>query len=84
MTNDQAKFILQAYRKGQDVSDSPEMEAVLKLLEKSHELQQWYEEDQAFDNAFALKLENLKIPKGLDQKILNQVLTKKDNVIEFP
>jgi len=84
MTNDQAKFILQAYRKGQDVSDSPEMEAALKLLEESHELQQWYEEDQAFDNAFALKLENLEIPKGLDQKILSQVLTKKDNVIEFP
>ena len=84
MTIDEAKFILQAYRAGQDISDSPEMEAALKLLEESHELKRWHEEDQEFDNAFALKLESLPSPDDLDQKIYKQVITKENNVIEFP
>jgi len=84
MTIDQAKFILQAYRVGQDVSDSPEMEEALRLLEESKELQQWHEEDQAFDNAFALKLEGSDFPVDLNQKIFSQIILKEGNVIEFP
>ncbi|MDA0348253.1 MAG: hypothetical protein O3C43_14985 [Verrucomicrobia bacterium] len=84
MTIDEAKFILQAYRVGQDISDSPDMEAALMILEENQEIQRWYDEDQKFDNAFALKLESLEIPEDLNQKICSQVITKENNVIEFP
>jgi len=84
MTLEEAKFILQAYRPDQDTSDIPELEDALKLLDENGDLQSWHEEDKAFDEAFASKLSDIEVPSELGNQILNQVIDKPGNVVEFP
>ncbi|MCB1121377.1 MAG: hypothetical protein KJT03_07505 [Verrucomicrobiae bacterium] len=84
MNLDQAKFILQAYRPDQAVTDSPELEEALKLLEQSEELQQWFAEDQAFDEAFREKLSGIEVPAELTDLVLTQVVEKPGQIIEIP
>jgi hypothetical protein len=84
MTTDQAKFILQAYRPDQEAANLPELKEALNLMEENESLQKWFEEEQAFDNAFAQKLSNIDIPKGLSELVLTQVIAKPGKPIEFP
>ncbi len=84
MTTDQAKFILQAFREGQDISASPEMEEALNMMNEDTELQAWYHNEFIFDQAFAAKLEGLEIPADLNRKISAQVTSKPNAIIEFP
>ena len=84
MTLEQAKFILQAYRPGQDISELPEMQEALQLMETHPEVQQWFEEEQAFDAAFSAKLSSIEIPDNLKAETLGQVVQASDNVVEFP
>lgn len=84
MTTDHAKFILQAYREGQDISDSPEMEEAFNMMNGDTELQAWYHNEFIFDQAFSAKLEGLEIPADLDRKIIAQVASKPNAVIEIP
>ena len=84
MTKDQAKFILQVYRKGRGVSQQPDLEKALELLENDSDLQDWFQREQAFDEAFASKLAEIEAPSDLANNILSQVIAREDNVVEFP
>lgn len=84
MTTDHAKFILQAFREGQDISGSPEMKEAVGLMNDDAELQTWYHNEFIFDQAFAAKLDGLKIPADLDRKIIAQVKVKPNAGFEFP
>ena len=84
MTTEEAKFILQAYRSDQDPKDFPELEDALKLLEDDPELQSWLDEEMAFDEAFASKLNEIEVPENLGTRILRQVVCTTENVVEIP
>ena len=84
MTLEEAKFLLQAYRPDMDASDIPGLEAALNLLEENEELQNWYEEERAFDDAFTASLSTIDVPSDLESQILNQVAEKPGKVVEFP
>lgn len=84
MTIEEAKFILQAYRPDMDPADVPALADALKLLEENDELKAWYEEEKAFDELFSAKLSAIDVPAGLESQILNQVIEKPGNVVEFP
>lgn len=84
MNLDQAKFILQAYRPGQALTDSPELEEALKLLRENEGLQAWFQEEQAFDEAFGAKLSGMEVPVGLPDRIFSQVVEKPGQIIELP
>ncbi len=84
MTIEEAKFILQAYRPDMDTTDDPGLKEALQLLEESVELQSWFEEEKAFDDAFSATLSNIDIPPELESQILNQVIEKPGKIVEFP
>ena len=84
MTIEEAKFLLQAYRPGMDASDIPELEEALLLLEENDELKSWYEEDKAFDDAFASQLSAINVPQELESQIFSRVIEKPGKVVEIP
>ena len=85
MTTDQAKFILQGLPPGPGRCQcSQAAKMTLKLMEESEELQKWFKEEQAFDDAFADKLSDMHIPQDLTGQILSQVIEKSNKVVEFP
>ncbi len=70
MNNDQAKFILHAYRPdGADASDAT-FEAALAQARQDPALGAWLERLQAFDRAMAQKLGQVVPPAGLREAIL--------------
>lgn len=70
MKNEEAKFILQAYRhNGQDAEDVCFQEA-LKQVKEDPELQSWFSEEKALDEVVSSKLLELEPPKSLKQNIL--------------
>lgn len=70
MTNDQAKFVLRAYRPhGQDASD-PAFAEGLAQAAKDPALGRWLEQEQSFDGALGDKLRMVTPPPGLREAIL--------------
>lgn len=70
MNNENAKFVLQAYRaNGADASD-PEFRAALEQARQDPELAQWLEKQLAFDRAVGAKLRSIQPPADLRQTIL--------------
>lgn len=70
MTNEEAKFILQACRpNGADASD-PAFRAALEQAQLDPELGRWFERQQAFDRAMAGKLRSIQPPADLRESIL--------------
>jgi anti-sigma factor RsiW len=70
MNNEEAKFILGAYRPdGRDAAD-PQFAAALMQAERDPELRRWLENQRAFDRAVAGRLAALAPPPGLREAIL--------------
>jgi len=70
MDNQEAKFILKAYRPGgADAGNAVFCEA-LAQARHDPELHAWFEREQARDKAVAAKLKSLSIPVGLRESIL--------------
>ncbi|HEX2099142.1 MAG TPA: hypothetical protein VHF69_00680, partial [Candidatus Synoicihabitans sp.] len=70
MTNDEAKFRLQAYRSnGADGADPAMLEA-LEHAQRDEALRAWLAREQAFDAVVAAKLREVSPPAGLRESIL--------------
>lgn len=70
MKNEEAKFILGAYRPdGQDAGD-PNFAAALTQANQDPHLRAWLEKQQGFDAALATKLAQIAPPPGLREAIL--------------
>lgn len=70
MNNDEAKFILSAYRPdGRDAAD-PQFAEALAQAERDPELRRWLEHQRAFDRVVADRLAAVAPPPGLREAIL--------------
>jgi hypothetical protein len=70
MKNEEAKFILGAYRpNGSDAADEKLSDALQQAL-TDPELREWFARKQAFDSAIAAKLAEIAPPRGLRESIL--------------
>lgn len=70
MKNEEAKFILSAYRpNGQDAND-PTFREALEQVRKDPALAKWFEFEQKFDRAMTAKLGSVVPPEGLRAAIL--------------
>ncbi len=70
MTNEEAKFILSAYRpNGSDASD-PAMAEALQQAARDPELEAWFRNERAFDSVISQKLSDVKVPVELKSTIL--------------
>lgn len=70
MNNEEAKFILSAYRSGgRDAADSAFAEA-LAQVERDPELRAWWERERGLDAAVAAKIAEVPPPAGLREAIL--------------
>ncbi len=74
MHNEQAKLILQAYRPGGEDADDPFFSEALEQTRVDPELEKWFAEQRAFDEAMRKALQTRIPPAGLRDSIL---LTKK-------
>jgi hypothetical protein len=74
MDNEQAKLILQAYRPGGEDADDPFFFEALEQARVDPELEKWFAEQRAFDEAMRKALQTRIPPVGLRDSIL---LTKK-------
>lgn len=70
MTNDEAKFILSAYRPGGRAEADPAMAQALEQAKRDPALRAWFERQQAHDTVLAAKLRELAPPAGLREAIL--------------
>ena len=79
MTNEEAKFVLRAYRaNGADASDEAFREA-LEQAKTDPELGRWFSTQQAFDRAVAAKMHEVAPPADLRDAILAGVKAGGDN-----
>ena len=70
MTNEEAKFILSAYRPdGSDAAD-PAMKEALDQAARDPELAAWFQQERAFDAAVSQKLNEVPVPAELKPSIL--------------
>jgi hypothetical protein len=70
MTNEEAKFVLHAYRaNGADAGD-PTFAAALEQVRRDPALEKWFAAQQAFDRAMCAKLGGVTPPAGLREAIL--------------
>jgi hypothetical protein len=70
MDNQEAKFILQAYRaNGADAAD-PAFKEALAQAQSDPSLKQWFEREQTFDRAVAAKIRAAAVPPSLRAAIL--------------
>ncbi len=70
MNNDEAKFILRAYRPGgQDAAD-PQFAEALAQSRRDPELSRWLAEQTALDAALGAKLQSIRVPADLKASIL--------------
>ena len=70
MTNDEAKYILSAYRpNGQDATD-PVMAEALEQAARDPELAAWFREEREIDSVIGQKLKEVAVPADLKSRIL--------------
>ncbi len=84
MNRQEAQFLLQAYRKGQGLSELADLKEALQLLETDSELQTWFEEEKAFDDAFGSLLSEVEAPADLLPRILSNETQAGGTVEAFP
>lgn len=70
MSNDEAKFLLCAYRPGGHDSADPEMTAALEQVRRDPALAAWFAREQAHGAAVTAKLREISPPAGLRDRIL--------------
>lgn len=70
MDNNEAKFILKAYRPGGADAGDAQFSAALMQAERDPELRIWFEREQARDKVVAAKLKAIPVPAGLRESIL--------------
>ncbi|MCX6952057.1 MAG: hypothetical protein NTV51_07805 [Verrucomicrobia bacterium] len=70
MSNDEAKFILSAYRPGGRDADDPAMAQALAQARSDPALGAWFAREQAHDAAMTAKLREVAPPAGLREAIL--------------
>lgn len=70
MTNEQAKFVLRAYRSGGQDSGDPAFAEALAQASRDPGLRTWFEKEQAFDATIGKKLGAIPPPAGLRESIL--------------
>jgi len=70
MDNEEAKFILKAYRPSGADAKNARFGAALNQAERDPALKTWFEREQARDKAIAVKLQSIRIPTGLRESIL--------------
>ncbi len=70
MDNQEAKFILQAYRPSGSDAAAPEMQEALAQARRDPSLGKWFENECAIDSAIANKLKTCPVPEGLRASIL--------------
>lgn len=70
MDNQEAKFILKAYRPNDADANNPAFSEALAQVHRDPELRAWFEGEQARDKAIAQKLKAVQIPAGLRESIL--------------
>jgi hypothetical protein len=70
MSNDEAKFLLKAYRPGGHDAADPAMAAALEQAKRDPALAAWLQHEQAHDAAVAAKLREIVPPAGLREAIL--------------
>jgi hypothetical protein len=68
--NNEAKFILEAYRPNGADAASPVFEAALTQAQHDPALRNWFEKEQARDRVIAAKLKTVALPPGLRESIL--------------
>lgn len=73
MTTEQAKEILLAYRPGVDDAQDPEVVAALAVVRAHPELERWFAEHCARQEALRAKFRGLAVPDGLHQQILSEL-----------
>lgn len=95
MTQEEAKDILAAYRADLPEEEAPGVSEALVLLREDRELNDWFEEEQRFDEAFSLALAGIDVPTDLYETVLSgapsaeetgsdESTASKDKVIAFP
>ncbi len=70
MDNEQAKFILSAYRPGGQDAEDPQFREALEQVQHDPDLARWFEEHRAEDARIAGKLRSAPVPPDLKQTIL--------------
>ena len=70
MNNEEAKFILQAYRPGGQDANDPQFAEALLQVQKEPELAAWFANERALDSAIGAKLKALPIPSDLRTSIV--------------
>lgn len=70
MDNQEAKFILKAYRPGGQDANDPRFAEALAQARHDPTLERWFQESVAFDAAVTEKLHGVAPPPGLHQSIL--------------
>lgn len=70
MDNEQAKFILQAYRAGGQDANDPQFQEALDQVKHDPELARWFEEERALDQAIGAKVKSIPVPADLKANIL--------------
>jgi hypothetical protein len=70
MTNEEAKFILSAYRSGGGDAADPMFAQALQQTQTDPALRDWFARKQGYDSAVAAKLKQIEPPSGLRDAIL--------------
>ncbi len=70
MTHDEAKMLLQAYIPEAGAGGDPRMAEALELARRDPELAAWFRGQQAVDEAIRGKLQAVRVPVGLAERIL--------------
>jgi len=70
MKSKEAKRLLEVYRAGGADAEDPQFQKALKQVERDPALADWFQEQQAFDDAFAENLRAAAVPAGLKDSIL--------------
>lgn len=70
MDNEQARFILQAYRPGGQDARDPQFREALEQVQRDPDLARWFAAEQALDSAISRKLKSAPVPSDLKSTIL--------------
>ncbi|HEY0946602.1 MAG TPA: hypothetical protein VGD81_15090 [Opitutaceae bacterium] len=70
MTNDEARFLLHAYRPNGADSGDPALRDALEHAQRDPALRAWFEREQAYDRVVSDKLRTITPPPGLREAIL--------------
>ncbi len=71
MNNDEAKFILSAYRPGGEDAGNAAFAEALSQAAGDPDLARWFEEERRFDSAMSDALRTVPVPRDLQERILS-------------